>query len=209
MNKKFLIAAILLCIGLLCLVPFVFSNKNRKIDRGDIFGEIYAYEKANYPNPNPAFQRIQGLSSRSYRDSGEEFRTMAAESYSKNVIPKGYEHVGVSFSFRSKGTVLIAYDRKVAPNLSLYVYHKYSVEDKTLTQDISFVDEQNNRVRIRNKGEVKKLLTQYSITNEDIKKYNKEILNDFFLRDWCKAFDSAFTPNDWGDVKVVDKWDKS
>ena len=161
-------------------------------------------EKDIYPQKNTVLSGIKGISTRSYVDSGEDFKDVVAESYDEASIPKGYRSVSLNFNLRKEENFLISFGRVVSQDLTLRIYNSYSVKDKILTQEVGFTTSQNKV--IDKPDEVKKLLSQYHITNKDIEQYNKEILNDFFLRDWCKVYDSKYTPNDWGEVKV-ENWE--
>ncbi|KXT83858.1 hypothetical protein STRDD11_01255 [Streptococcus sp. DD11] len=49
-------------------------------------------------------------------------------------------------------------------------------------------------------------MKQYNITKDDLDSYYDEIVNQKFLRAWTEIYDSKFSPEDYGEVKIETQW---
>ncbi|WP_373760811.1 TipC family immunity protein, partial [Streptococcus ferus] len=54
---------------------------------------------------------------------------------------------------------------------------------------------------------VKKYLSQYNISSNDLSKHYDKIVNQKVLKDWCSIYDSKFSPENYGDVTVKTQWE--
>ena len=190
--------------AVLIIAAIVYVNVSTYQDKRNIFDEIYYVEKDVYPQTNTVLNGLEGISTRSYVDSKELFSDSAHEFYEKKYIPKDYSHVGLSFYLKNPETLVISFEKQLTDNVTIRVGNKYLVEKKSLQHYVMF---SVNGKYIEDTKQIADLRKQYNITDQMLEQYNKEILNDFFLRDWCKAYDSKYTPNNWGEVKVEKGWE--
>ena len=199
-HPKFLVTIIFL---FLVILGIVYVNIEHYQDKRNIFDEIYFVEKDIYPQSNTVLNRIEGISTCSYTDINKQFQGAAEEGYDSTYTPSGYNNVGLSFYFKNEKFVF-SYHKMIDSETKIAIFNKYLVKEKRMIRSLVFI---KGGEWIENSKQIEDLRKQYNITDQVLEQYNKEILNDFFLRDWCKVYDSKYTPNNWGDVKVEKGWE--
>ena len=203
--KKYFILILLVCLVFVSgISAYIYSLRPT-----NIFAEIYQDEYAGFQPLKKGWHlsKIKAIDRWNRPEAIGEFAQMPNETYKTDTLPKKIQRAGYNFYFyKEKAHMIMYFERELADNTSLYFSSYYNVKTKKLTKSFDLVKtEQDERTYLEDSSEIQQILDQYGINKDKLDHYYKEGI-DFMLKDWCLVYDSRFSVDDWGDVKVVTKW---
>ncbi|MEX2805708.1 TipC family immunity protein [Streptococcus sp. H31] len=203
-KKVLLLAALLLiCLGGV-VTAMSWGTRKENIFEEMYYNEYYSATKWFF-YPKFAWRKAENI-------AGQEATTLNSmnetnEQYQADAVSDQLEKLNLSFRFpdgeAKNGTVSILMVFKLSNSENVHVNYLYSLKEKTLVQSISeFIDHQE----LTNKEIIQSNLKAAGSSLEQIEQLGNNFLKHTVLKDWCSVYDSRFSVDDWGDVKVVTKW---
>ncbi|KXT83856.1 hypothetical protein STRDD11_01253 [Streptococcus sp. DD11] len=205
MKKKSFLSSLLALLTLVAVFAF-FNWRDSQIK--NIFAQIYSEQKSAYPSPGQFFSS-KAFTSSSFKDTIYDFKknTFRAQ-YKEGARPANYSKIVFDFDFKpEKRTFRIWLYRTVHDNVTVFIAIHYDVDKKILKKSVDFIERQGEQqVTIENETDLRNYLKQHNITKKDLDSYYDEIVNQNFLRSWTEIYDSRFSPEDYGEVKIETQW---
>ncbi|WP_088840416.1 TipC family immunity protein [Listeria sp. ILCC797] len=207
-KKKWIIIATILI--LLISIPITVTIINQ-IKIKNIFDEIYYDERTAlsdglFGSGDASLAQVKGM--KPWNRSGPHSFELTPffETYSNDVLPEGIVGLSYMFSFageKDNGSFSITIQKELSDNVIVYLGYNYKVKDKKLTKTVGVEDKflQDDDFT-RDTDKVKKYLEEYSTNLKEMEQVGNSILRDKLLTDWCSVYNSRFSPDDFGDVKV-------
>ena len=199
MKKILGLVALILLIVLSCFYFFIHQPKN-------IFDEIYQETEKTY-RTNNILRNIEGFEIDDvWPSDGDYFKYSPLGKY--KTLPEDYLELRVGFNFeKAYSKMFVSVERKIADGTKIWMISKYNPNTKTITKSIQIVLSGNEDSYIEDEAQVRSYLEKYGITAKDLDSYYNEIVNQKVLKDWCSIYDSKYSPNNYGDVKIETQWE--
>ena len=200
MKKIFSLLALVLLVVLFCFYFFPKQPKN-------IFDEIYQETEKTY-HTNNILRNIDGFKiSPGWPSDDPNISYTPFGKY--ETLPKGYSDITIDLNF-GKGIkgVLILFERKTNSNITLWYSAHYNMQKKVLKKKLAIFEEPRKPGQfIDDEEKVREYLRKNNISKEELEKDFDEIVNQKVLKDWCSIYDSKYSPNNYGDVKIETQWE--
>ena len=129
--------------------------------------------------------------------------------YDKSVLSNDINEIGFSFyTDKQEGEGIgISIQFKLGEQGEFVtVSHHYYLKDQKLYRTLVVPDSQ--KVVDRSKTGVEEYLNDKSTSIKEIEKRSDDILKNRILKDWVSVYSSRFSPTNWGDVEIVEKWEE-
>ena len=197
------ILGIVALFALIVLSCFYFFTKQPK----NIFDEIYQETEKTY-RTNNILRHIDGFEiSPGWPSDDPNISYTPFGKY--ETLPKGYSDITIHFNFGEgiKG-VSIRFERKTNSNITLWYSAHYNLQKKVLKKKLAIFEEPRKPGQfIDDEEKVREYLRKNNISKEDLEKDYDEIVNQKVLKDWCSIYDSKYSPNNYGEVKIETQWE--
>ncbi|SDO83783.1 hypothetical protein SAMN05216347_102473 [Streptococcus equinus] len=202
MTKKLIGILVLLVAALAFGLHQYFSQPK------NIFDEIYQETKKTYQSNN-VFNQLGDVDIHKYQEYNNDSKFYSSITYREESFSKDYSNVHLTFHFtQDTKSVFISFEKEIATGTRLWIYGKYSSNDKSFQKNIQIILENGDSDKyIEDQSKVKTYLAKYGVTASDLDKYYDEVVNQKVLKDWCSIYDSKFSPKDYGDVTVKTEWE--
>ncbi|MCU9534077.1 TipC family immunity protein [Streptococcus sp. CSL10205-OR2] len=129
-----------------------------------------------------------------------------SEEYDETKLPQDIKHIGVSFYYpdykTENGNLIIGISKILDNNHFLTALYHYNHKQKTLTHELIL---ESDGEESYDKEEIASQLASYHMTLEDAYKATDTILKEKLLKDWTQNYWSWYSPDNWGDVKRIQK----
>ncbi|MGT2883755.1 TipC family immunity protein [Streptococcus ferus] len=205
MGKRGFIFIIGLCLLALCF----FTYRSLSAPR-NIFSEIYRDEYAGFHSWQgyPHLSKVAGINNWDRAEARDEFAQMPSEHYREAALSQPITEAGYSFNFYKKNEHMTMYfTYKLDQEVSLYFHSLYKEKNKSLTQTVSvIIPDGTRRKYIKNKADIQSYLDRYQVSSSDLETYYNQGMKNLLLKDWVSVYQSRFSSDDWGEVKVIRKW---
>ena len=193
-------AALMSFIIFTCFYFFIKQPKN-------IFDEIYQETEKTY-RTNNILRNIDGFKiGPGWPNAGEYFAYTPSGKYQTH--PEGYKDISIGFNFGSgiKGMTIL-FERKTNSNITLWYSAHYNIKKKILKKELAIFEEPRQPGQfIDDEEKVREYLRKNNISKEELEKDFDEIVNQKVLKDWCSIYDSKYSSNNYGDVKIETQWE--
>ena len=201
MKKILGVLTIVILLVSVCLFFFVRQPKN-------IFDEIYQETEKSYQVDN-IFGKNEDIIVRPVWPSDNESLKYSPHVTYKDNIFNDYRKVVLGFNFQNlEQTSFIRFDKYIDSGVRIRIRTGYSYLEKSLKKEVEvIIIKGNSENYIDNESQVKFYIEKYGITAKDLDSYYDEIVNQKVLKDWCSIYNSKYSPNNYGDVKVETQWE--
>lgn len=206
-----IVLPVLFVVTIIGMIIYVNLYQDKKSQTTNIFDEMYSEVKSTYETNNTLY-KINGFKIQAgWPNDSDLNRFRPRGEYLEKVTPATYSEIEVSFNFeRNSEKLFFNYYKKVGANERLWFSNSYSYSDKVLVKKV-FIQKTNNNsdgyyTTIKNGNKIKSYLTQHHITAKELDTYYDQIVNKKVLKDWCTIYDSKFSPENYGKVKIKTQW---
>ncbi|WLV25281.1 TipC family immunity protein [Aciduricibacillus chroicocephali] len=166
----------------------------------NVFDEMYtAEQKTMNKYTDDGFPNMENIQHWN-RKSGMMLGNMAAEDYEETVLEKD-EAIRFLFLF-DKNRIHITYSKDLKMDVSLNIRYVYDQKSRKLNEYVSIYDENLEEFNTKNRNEIRRYLNRYNIKESKLKQIAHEVLYNRVLLDWFDAYDSKFSVEDLGNVKI-------
>ncbi|WLV25280.1 TipC family immunity protein [Aciduricibacillus chroicocephali] len=184
---------------LFVLLGWIFINNINLLPK-NVFEEMYQIEAETIKKQKHiGFARMDNLV-RNSRDNVNYVENMFSEVYKTPVFKKG-DHLGFLFLFDDR-QLNITYSQKLAYNIFFNICYEYTFTNKSLREYVLINDENLDEFTVSSPSAIKTYLKEYKISEAELKQISQKVLYERVLPDWFDAYDSKFTIEDLGDVKI-------
>lgn len=194
---------------ILALVGYPYLSPKYKPAQ-NIFDEMYS---ANVDRTAPAYYRgkfkVNVKTPRAFdEDMNEQRRLLDTHvTYQTQILPKDYQSLTIYF-YAYYQYMTISFNKEIDEGLVLNEFIKYAPHKKLLEKSVMIIkSEGNNEDYIQNDSQVKAILRDYHLGKKDLDGYYDEIVNNLILKDWLDNYDSKFSSNDYGKIKIKTQWE--
>ncbi|MGT2736540.1 TipC family immunity protein [Streptococcus orisratti] len=202
MRKK-IISLVILCVLVLLAGVYYYIHQPK-----NIFDEIYQETtKSGY-----VFRQLSDIEVKSHEIydnnmNGTGKHTLVIN-YTDEATPKDYDNIVLDFYPELGKNMSIRFEWQPNSDITIWYLCYYKQNSKTLTKEIAIFDEPRKAGEyVDDEIKVKKYLSQYNISSNDLSKHYDKIVNQKVLKDWCSIYDSKFSPADYGDITVKTQWE--
>ncbi|WP_088825234.1 TipC family immunity protein [Listeria goaensis] len=211
MEKRTKIIAIVVLL-LMIVVAFVLTkNITQNMKAKNIFDEIFYDEREaldkSFLTPGngvASLAKVEGMEQWNRAGANNIEVLPFTEMYMKSALPDKVKKLYYIFSFseegEDKGKLIMVILYQFGDKLFAEIGYSYDVKTKVLTEGIRVQDDK--QVIAKDKDEIEKYFIDNGTSLKEMEQLGDEILKDKMLTDWCSVYNSRFSPDDFGDVKV-------
>ena len=115
-------------------------------------------------------------------------------------------HLSSNQNSPEKKIIILIQFKLNSENDTINVEYEYDVRNLKLHRMIWKL--KNSASANNNKHDIEVYLQKQNTSIKEIEKRADDILKNHILKDWVSVYSSRFSPTNWGDVKVVEKWEE-
>ncbi|MCU9534078.1 TipC family immunity protein [Streptococcus sp. CSL10205-OR2] len=173
----------------------------------DLFGKRYEEGSYVFGQFNDVTVNYKNVLNVEMNDTGE---TEPYVTYYQEILPHQYTYARIYFHFFDKTNkgVGFSFQKELTDGTIISIYAEYNKKTTILKKDVIIILEQGqDNTHLREESAIKAYLKEHDISAKELDNIYDELMNDKILTDWATLYDSQYSPNDYGNIKVVTQWD--
>ncbi|MCU9534074.1 TipC family immunity protein [Streptococcus sp. CSL10205-OR2] len=131
--------------------------------------------------------------------------------YRDEVLPPHYIETQIDFNFFHKDITGIdfIFKKEIVPGVRVLIFVRYDKKINILNSKIIALSFEQGLTYdyLEEESAIKTYLKEHDISAKELDNIYDELMNDKILTDWTNLYDSQYSPNDYGNVKVVTQWE--
>ncbi|KXT83859.1 hypothetical protein STRDD11_01256 [Streptococcus sp. DD11] len=175
----------------------------------NIFAEMYG-NVANRSGGTP-YNRVRNKvdfkTFRAFDKDMNETRDLNTRiAYKKVAYPNSYTDIELTF-YGHENILSISAKRPVDNDVRIEISGIYDTRKKIFRKKVYVITGTSDKETfIDNESQIQSYLNEYHIGANDLDSFYQETINNTVLKDWAEIYNSKFSPEDYGEVKIETQW---
>lgn len=183
------------------LIFFFVKKQDKAVET--IFDEIYVDEMrflhSNAKN-GTRLARIEGANLITEKESSDFQSGVVQVTYQSNQFPNR-SNLNI---IASDNKLILDFEESLSDKVQLSLIDTYDVSRKELVRTIKISDYTTKNISVP-QSDHGIYFKKYSLDKEKIQE-KFTLFEQILLNEWILVYDSQFSPDSWGDVKIINKW---
>ncbi|MGT2666397.1 TipC family immunity protein [Streptococcus rifensis] len=199
-KNRFVVLLILFLAGFMFF--FFVTKHDEAVDT--IFDEIYVDEMRflrSNTKTGTRLARIEGADLITEKESSDFQSGLVLVTYQSKQFP---DRSNLNIIASDKDRLILDFEESLADDVQLSLIDTYDVSKKELVRTIKISDYTTESIEIPQSA-YETYFKKYGLHKEKIQK-RFSLFEQALLSEWILVYDSQFSPENWGNVKVIDNW---